>query len=131
MGDKPHLLVSICRASECSARGADVLHQEIAAGVSKSGEGGRIAVARGGCWGLCNLGPNVVVRQDDAARAVEKSLFGHDATFAGKIGEYHYGACTREIARRIVDEHLLEGRPIRELLSDRATRATAKKLSTD
>src|SRR5579859_1015210 len=106
------LLVSVCKASECSDRGADRLFEEVRARVSESGIEDRVSVRRGGCWGLCNLGPNVVVRQGEAAAAVERDLFGHDGSFLGKVGEFHYGACTIESVRRIVAEHLLEGRPV-------------------
>jgi len=127
----PHFLVSVCKGSECVARGSDALHAEAVACVKEQRLGDHVTVTRGGCWGLCNLGPNVVVRQDEAARAVEGALFGHDATFLGKVGEFHYGACAVETVQRIVREHLAEGHPIPELASDRALRATAKKLSKD
>lgn len=124
-------LVSVCKASECSARGADRLFDEIRSRVSESGIEERVTVRRGGCWGLCNLGPNVVVRQGEAAAAVERDLFGHDGSFLGRVGEFHYGACTVESVGRIVSEHLVDGHPVEELASDRALRATAKKLSKD
>ena len=126
----PTLLVSVCKSSECKARGADALHAEIERGIAEAGIADRVTLKRGGCWGLCNLGPNAVVRQGEAARTAEKNLFG-DATFVGRVGEFHYGACTPENARRIVREHLVEGRPVQELASDSALRATAKKLSKD
>ena len=86
-------------------------------------------MVRGGCWGLCNLGPNVVVREDAAADAVERSRFGGDATFAGKVGEYHYGSMTAERVQRVLNEHLREGRPAGDLLTSAEARKTAVKLS--
>src|SRR5205814_4774239 len=61
VADKPHLLVAICKSSECSARGSDRLYEEIRTAVEAARVGDRVTVRRGGCWGLCNLGPNVVV----------------------------------------------------------------------
>lgn len=123
------LLVSVCKGSECCDRGADALQAALSAGVTEEGLADRVRVARGGCWGLCNLGPNVVVRHDAAADAVEKNRFGGDATFAGKVGEYHYGAMTVERAQRVLVEHLRDGRPAGDLLTSADTRKTAVKLS--
>ena len=123
------LLVSVCKGSECCDRGADALHAALTRGVTQEGLEERVRVTRGGCWGLCNLGPNVVVRHDAAADAVEKSRFGGDATFAGKIGEYHYGAMTPEHAQRVLVEHLRDGRPAGDLLTSADARKTAVKLS--
>lgn len=135
MGDatapKPHVLVSVCKTSECKARGADALAARIGARVREAGIADRVKVQRGGCWGLCNLGPNVVVRQGDAAAAIERNIFGGDASFQGRVGEFHYPGCTPAVADRIVDEHLVAGKPIGELASDAAARAAAKKLSSD
>ncbi len=128
---KPRVLVSVCKTSECKARGSDALAAQITARVREAGIGDRVKVQRGGCWGLCNLGPNVIVRQGDAAAAIERNIFGGDASFQGKVGEFHYPGCTPAIADRIVDEHLVEGKPIGELASDAAARAVAKKLSSD
>jgi len=122
------VLVSVCKGSECCDRGAERLHEELATGVAKLGLDG-VRVVRGGCWGLCNLGPNVVIRRDAAADAIEKSRFGGDATFAGKVGEYHYGSLTPEKAKRILDEHLRDGRPASDLLTPAEARKTAVKLS--
>ena len=123
------MLVSVCKGSECCDRGADALFEKIRRAVDDADEADRVKVTRGGCWGLCNLGANVVVRQDAAATAVEKNVFGGDASFAGKIGEFAYGAMTEDAARRIVKEHLLKGEPVRELLLTAETRKTAVKLS--
>src|SRR5512135_6711 len=103
--DLPHMLVSVCKGSECRARGADACFEELKKLAAPAGA--RVKVARGGCWGLCNLGANVVVRHDAAADAVEKNIFGGDASFAGKVGEFCYGSSTPESVARIADEHLM------------------------
>ena len=123
------ILVSVCNGSECRDRGADALLTELGVCLPEQGVAGGVRVTRGGCWGLCNLGPNVVVRHDAAADAVEKSKFGSDATFAGKVGEYHYKTMTVEKARRVCEEHLRDGRPAADLLSTAEDRKTAVKLS--
>lgn len=122
-------LVSICRSSECLARGSPAIESELTALVTESGADAKIQ--RGGCWGLCNLGPNIVVREGEAAARVQADIFAHDASFQGRVGEYHYGSCTTDSVKRIAQEHLVEGHAVTDLASTRETRATAKKLSTD
>lgn len=123
------VLVSVCKGSECCDRGADRVHDELTKGVAALGLQEAVRVVRGGCWGLCNLGANIVVRHDAAAEAVEKNRFGGDATFAGKVGEYHYGSMTPERAKRVLEEHLRDGRPASDLLTSAEARKTAVKLS--
>lgn len=53
----------------CTGRGADELATRARDGAALSG--GRIRVLRGGCYGLCELGPNVVVRRHDADAATD------------------------------------------------------------
>lgn len=125
----PHVLVSVCKGSECCDRGADGLHEDLRARVAESGLGPRVRVTRGGCWGFCNLGPNVVVRHDAAAAAVERNTFGGDASFQGKVGEYHYAGVTAAAIERITAEHLAQGRAVTELLATPEQRKTAVKLS--
>ncbi len=122
-------LVSVCKSSECLARGSAAIDRELVKLVKERGADAKIQ--RGGCWGLCNLGPNVVVREGDAAKRVENDIFGHDASFSGRVGEHHYGACTTTSVARVVEEHLLAGHPVAELASTRETRATAVKLSKE
>lgn len=123
------ILVTVCKGSECRDRGADRLVADLAACLREYELDDRVRVVRGGCWGLCNLGANIVVRQDAAADAIEKNKFGGDATFAGKIGEYHYKSMTPESARRMCAEHLRDGRPSSDLLSTAEDRKSAVKLS--
>lgn len=131
MAALPRMLVSVCKGSECRDRGADELCERIRDAVEAAGADDRIKVTRGGCWGLCNLGANVVVRQDAAAAAVENNVFGGDASFAGRVGEFAYGAMTEQGADRVVAQHLLKGEPVRELLLTAEARKTAVKLSKD
>lgn len=123
--------MSVCKGSECCDRGAEKLYELLQQGVAEECAPGTVRVTRGGCWGLCNLGPNVVVRQDAAADAIERNKFGSDAAFAGKVGEYHYGSLTPERARRILREHLRDGQAASDLASSAETRKTAVKLSRD
>ena len=123
------MLVSVCKGSECCDRGADGLFDLLASGVGDAGLGARVKVTRGGCWGLCNLGPNIVVRHGAAADAVEGNRFGGDPSFAGKVGEYHYGAMDAERAARVLAEHLSRGTPASDLLTTVEDRKRAVKLS--
>ena len=57
------ILVSICKGDTCVSRGGDALHAEVDKQVSAAGLGERVRVKRGGCYGLCKLGPNLIVRE--------------------------------------------------------------------
>lgn len=59
--------VWVCQGRMCTGRGADEVAARARDGAALAGD--RIRVLRGGCYGLCELGPNVVVRQhgEDAA----------------------------------------------------------------
>ena len=70
-------------------------------------------MVRGGCYGLCHLGPNVVVRPETGR---PKDPFSpEDYQLMGWEGEVHYGAMTPEKALRVLREHTGEDRPVEEL----------------
>jgi (2Fe-2S) ferredoxin len=73
-------------------------------------------LSRGGCYGLCHLGPNVVVRN---ARKGPVDPFGSDdfqLTF--EPGETYYWAMTPEKMAAVVHGHLEKGEPVKSLVGD-------------
>ena len=65
-------LISVCtnirdEGNCCSARGSKDLVETLKAYVKKNGLKGRIRVARSGCLGLCDVGPNIAVYPDGGA----------------------------------------------------------------
>lgn len=62
-------LISVCvnfreEGSCCAKRGSKEIVEELKACVKKMGLKDRIRVARSGCFGLCELGPNIAVYPD-------------------------------------------------------------------
>lgn len=62
-------LISVCvnmreEGSCCSKRGSVEIVEELKSYVKKRGLKGRVRVARSGCFGLCETGPNIAVYPD-------------------------------------------------------------------
>lgn len=93
--------------------------------VAKAGLNARCEVYRGGCYGLCHLGPNVVVREDGGGP--RDPLSREDFQLMGGPGEFHYAPMTARDIGRVVDEHLAQGRAVEELLFSPAGPANASK----
>lgn len=107
--------LAVCKGSDCRRGGSEALYQRAKQAVESSALSERVTVKRGGCYGLCHLGPNVVVREDlgrpkDPFSPEDYQLMGWDE-------EYHYGAMTPEKLERVLREHLGEDRPVEELLA--------------
>lgn len=60
----PHFDFWVCQGRMCQGHGADALHRALQEyGDAHDGQSKRYRVLRGGCYGLCELCPNVVVRR--------------------------------------------------------------------
>ncbi len=106
--------LAVCRGDRCREGGADAVFREAEEAVRRLGEGAeRCRLARGGCYGLCDRGPNVVLRVGDGD---DDPLAPSNYRLLGIAGEYHYAAMTPERLRRVLDEHVAGGRPVQELL---------------
>ena len=112
------VLISVCKGNSCTGRESDSLYTDFKRTVSDLGLERTCAIKRGGCYGLCKEGPNVIVREGNAARAIEDDLFGSDCDYRGVPGEYHYSRVTDAKILRIVGEHVGQGKPVTELLAD-------------
>ena len=60
MAERPHFDVWVCEGRMCRANGADVVTHACANELDGQE---RARLHRGGCYGLCDLGPNIVVRR--------------------------------------------------------------------
>ncbi len=85
----------------------------------------RCEVYRGGCYGLCHLGPNVVLRENPRPKDL---LSREDFQLMGWEGEFYYPAMTVQKITRVVIEHVVEGRVLEELVSsmEDALRSTSE-----
>jgi len=74
---------------------------------------GLCEVYRAGCYGLCHLGPNIVLRENPRPK---DPLRREDFQLTGLAGEFHYPAMTVQKMVRVVEEHVAQGRVLKELL---------------
>ncbi|MBI4178195.1 (2Fe-2S) ferredoxin domain-containing protein [bacterium] len=80
-------LISVCtnfreEGSCCAKRGSKEIVESLKDHVKKSGLKGRVRVARSGCFGLCEMGPNIAVYPDGGARGTwYKGVRSEDVAF--------------------------------------------------
>jgi|SRR5215813_3985891 len=108
--------LAVCKGPECRGGGADLLFSTCRELLLQQGLATRCEAYRGGCYGLCHLGPNVVVREDRGAP--RNPLAPENFQLMGWEGEYHYSAVNLEKLARIIGEHIGADRPARDLVCD-------------
>lgn len=108
--------LSVCKGADCKDNGSDPVFAQANAAVKAAGLIGRCEVYRGGCYGLCHLGPNVVIREDKG-RPVDP-FASDDFQLTFEPGEAYYWKMTAEKMSRVVQEHVREDRPVDELKGD-------------
>ena len=85
--------VLICGGTGCTSSGSDKIHEAFERELAAADLAGEIKLVRTGCFGLCAVGPVVIVHPD--------------GTF--------YSRVKAEDVPEIVLEHLLKGRPVKRL----------------
>ncbi len=101
--------VLICGGTGCTSSGSPRLQEEFERQIEKNGLQDEIKLVRTGCFGLCALGPVVIVYPD--------------GTFYSRVEE--------KDVQEIVEEHLLKGRPVERLVyADTGEEATKAKVET-
>lgn len=111
----PKFRIAVCKGPACRKGGSDAVFSAVTEALAANALSGRCEAYRGGCYGLCHLGPNVVVRVD-AGRARD-FLSQEDFQLMGWPGEVHYAEMTPAKAVRVVIEHVGSGTAIEELRS--------------
>ena len=86
--------VLICGGTGCSASGSGAVKEALEAEIAAKGLADEVKVVQTGCFGLCALGPIMIVYPE--------------GTF--------YHSVTAENVPEIVEEHLLKGRPVTRLV---------------
>ncbi len=86
--------VLCCGGTGCTSSGSQKIQDAFALEIEKQGLAEEVKVVKTGCFGLCALGPVVIVYPD--------------GTF--------YSRVTEEDVAEIVSEHLLKGRPVERLV---------------
>ena len=98
--------VLICGGTGCSSSGSAALITEFEEQIAKNGLADEVKVVRTGCFGLCALGPVVIVYPD--------------GTF--------YSMVKKDDVAEIVSEHLLKGRIVDRLVYKDVDEKTVRKL---
>ncbi len=73
----------------------------------------RCELYRGGCYGFCHMGPNVVIREETGRK--RDPLSPEDFQLMGWEGEVYYSHMTPEKMKRVVAEHIDQDKPVVEL----------------
>jgi (2Fe-2S) ferredoxin len=108
--------VSVCKGPDCRRGGADGVFRRAQEELAKGGLVPRCELYRGGCYGLCHLGPNVVVREDVGRK--RDLLSQEDFQLMGWPEETYYWAMTPDQMARVVAEHVGGDTPIPALFGD-------------
>lgn len=116
--------VSVCKGPDCRAGGSDGVFAAARAEVAQAGLAGVCELMRGGCYGLCQMGPNVVVRPNDGRPQDPFSRGNYE--LLGTPGEVHYAEMTQEKVVEVLRRHILGGEPIDAFRGVRAQRSSSK-----
>ncbi len=101
--------VFVCRGRMCSSKGSDLLYVALGR-VQEERPEARLRLRRGGCYGLCDLSPNVVVRRydDETARPdADDDLL----SLTEADNETAYCTITLEDVHALVRSHLEDDTP--------------------
>lgn len=108
--------VSVCKGPDCKGNGSDAVFKAAQEAVASQGLGAVCTLARGGCYGLCHLGANVIVRPE--VNRPKDPFSREDFQLMGWEGETHYGEMTPDKIRRVLAEHIARDEPVAELVAD-------------
>jgi (2Fe-2S) ferredoxin len=103
--------LAVCKGPNCSYNGADAVAEALREAIARRGLGDRCEVTRGGCYGLCAFGPNLILRPFDPT-ARRDPLDTGDFMLLGTLGERHYSAMTADKADRVVEAEIERGESI-------------------
>jgi (2Fe-2S) ferredoxin len=107
--------LAVCKGPNCTFNGANELFRAAVEAVTNQGLQSRCLVARGGCYGMCAFGPNVIVRVHDPATPPDP-LSSSDFMLLGTADELHYSGMTADRAVRLIAEHIGRDTPVTEWL---------------
>jgi (2Fe-2S) ferredoxin len=116
MSEKRYV-VSVCQGPDCTGNGSDALVPVFERLFAERNLRGRCSLKRGGCYGLCEQGANVIVREDTGAPVDPFSSEDYELT--GAPGETHYAEMDAERVERVVREHLEQHRPVLALVGSK------------
>lgn len=110
--EKRHLAIWVCAGRLCRSRGSDAVASATTTAAINSLAGDvDVQVGRGGCYGLCDLGPNVVVRRFTSAVDAAHDAEADRLSLTNADNESVYcGVAPAEVAT-IVNAHVVDDEP--------------------
>ncbi len=106
--------LAVCKGPDCRSRGSDALVSAVQAALAAANLSGQCQVTRGGCYGLCRFGANIVIRPASGAQGGARidPLSPENYRLMKTPGEVHYPAMTVEKIPELVRQHIGEGQPV-------------------
>lgn len=108
--------MAVCKGPDCTKGGSDAVYAAARAGAPAGCE-----VYRGGCFGLCHLGPNVVLREDAGGKRDPFSR--EDFELLRTVGETYYWHMDPAKVTRVIERHVALGERQGDLVGDPAREA--------
>lgn len=108
--------LAVCKGPDCRRNGSDKVFQAAKEQVAAAGLQPRCHLYRGGCYGLCHLGPNVVVREDIGRKTDPFSP--EDYQLMGWPEEVYYWRMTAEKMVQVISQHIGKDEPVEALRGD-------------
>jgi (2Fe-2S) ferredoxin len=106
-------LVIVCRGPECGERKQSRhLHSRLLRLVDELGYSNRVEIGWQSCFGRCKSGPNIMIRK---APTTLTPMFAAAVPFGP--GTALYNGMRPEDLRRMLEEHVGKGTPVRELMN--------------
>jgi (2Fe-2S) ferredoxin len=106
--------ILVCRGPECGDRfGSQAIHAALVEAIRRRGVEARVELGWQACFGRCRHAPNVLCRP---INPMEKRFLIAAAPLAGGPGTAFYSRVAPADAARIIDQHVLGGQPLRELI---------------
>jgi len=112
----PRYRIVVCRGPECGdKRGSSALHAELSRLIAARQLGPRVELEWQSCFGRCQSGPNIMVRIITAA---DQGPLRFTVLLPSASGDsVLYNGMRLEELPRILDDHVIGGRPVRALLA--------------
>lgn len=108
--------MAVCKGPDCTKGGSDAVFAKAREKAPSNCE-----VYRGGCYGLCHLGPNVVLREETGAKRDPFSR--EDFQLMNTPGETYYWHMDPEKVTRVIDRHVAQGERQADIVGDPAREA--------
>ena len=105
--------ILVCHGPDCGEGGSEEILRLFNQEISRHRLEKRVLLIEYSCFGQCQSGPNVVI---GACIADPDPIFGEGAYIPGTKGESLYCRVRPNDVLSLFQEHVIEGRPVRELL---------------